>query len=631
MCLSIYFNLSLLLYIEVKMLPGEEAKVRELLLKGGLDEKTVSDFIVNSMDLFAIQHMDTNTLNILVPKLGQKIRFETQRKEWLESFDFGAETSTDVNSNIKTTSISYMNKLDYEEVPSIIFQEVENNSDLLNESVNAFKPLSGIITGEIDDNIEIIVEKHLKSADTSISKDFQPVKKKVKTYDLESVLKSSPDGTTVLKLYEQENKFLKDSIRDELVDCILQNELSDDMDKSIPRNRLQFLAEQIIQKFPTEEVTTYFEAYRSNKTKKLTCKGKLVWKYYNLRRKLSNCGAITKVKLSSINSEKPFTSVEINKSIAGSLCWLEQNRGNKSNWPQVLDHWRKTSKIRLNQLMYGEDVDNEVASTDGAVCANAKKLAAVSKSAKTIEKTKKQLTLHDYKVKYPVFQENRAYDLFEIDFFTLKPDVDPLALFSEWATLQSFIVEQVEKKIPGFLQQDDDKEMSNGEKTLHTLQNFCKILPIVNITGQRKGKKSWRPSHAEVNDAFFRVYRTFVEFDEVKEQRREKLKAAKLTLQPFVAVIGPFEDPLQFIVCIDEFFYDVQSALHAIDIAFKSFYALHTPYPPESKQIWLFLQKVVYGITETTDDHFTGVSTMIKEYQRFKAKFESPSAKQTCS
>lgn len=75
-----------------------------------------------------------------------------------------------------------MNKLDYEEVPSIIFQEVENNSDLLNESVNAFKPLSGIITGEIDDNIEIIVEKHLKSADTSISEDFQPVKKKVKTY-----------------------------------------------------------------------------------------------------------------------------------------------------------------------------------------------------------------------------------------------------------------------------------------------------------------------------------------------------------------------------------------------------------------------------------------------------------------
>lgn len=122
-----------------------------------------------------------------------------------------------------------------------------------------------------------------------------------------------------------------------------------------------------------------------------------------------------------------------------------------------------------------------------------------------------------------------------------------------------------------------------------------------------------------------------MEFDEVKEQRREKLKAAKLTLQPFVAVIGPFEDPLQFIVCIDEFFYDVQSALHAIDIAFKSFYALHTPYPPESKQIWLFLQKVVYGITETTDDHFTGVNTMIKEYQGFKAKFESPSAKQTCS
>ncbi|XP_051168582.1 uncharacterized protein LOC127286251 [Leptopilina boulardi] len=178
------------------------------------------------------------------------------------------------------------------------------------------------------------------------------------------------------------------------------------MEKTIPRNRLQFLAEQIIHLFLTEEVTTYFEAYRHIKTKKLTAKGKLVWKYYNLRRKLSNCGAISKLKPSSSDHEIPLTEVECTKSIAGSLCWLEQNRGTKSNWSQVVDHWQRTSKIRLYRLIHGEDIDDEMNSAAEAGDETSKTAAA-----KKSQKTKQRPTLYDYKVKYPVFQENRAYEL----------------------------------------------------------------------------------------------------------------------------------------------------------------------------------------------------------------------------
>ena len=38
--------------------------------------------------------------------------------------------------------------------------------------------------------------------------------------------------------------------------------------------------------------TTYFVAYRNVKTKKMCAKGKLVYKFYNSRRKYLLCGAI---------------------------------------------------------------------------------------------------------------------------------------------------------------------------------------------------------------------------------------------------------------------------------------------------------------------------------------------------
>lgn len=89
-------------------------------------------------------------------------------------------------------------------------------------------------------------------------------------------------------------------------------------------------------------------------------------------------------------------------------------------------------------------------------------------------------------------------------------------------------------------------------------------------------------------------------------------------------VIGPFKCPLQYMVCVDEFFYEVESPLQAVDVVFKSFYALHTPYSPEAKQLWLFIQKVVYGINNSDDEHYIGVTTMIKEHLRFKSKFQPP-------
>ena len=110
-----------------------------------------------------------------------------------------------------------------------------------------------------------------------------------------------------------------------------------------------------------------------------------------------------------------------------------------------------------------------------------------------------------------------------------------------------------------------------------------------------------------------------------KEKRREKLKSHRLHLQPFVAVVGDLENPDQYLVCVDEFFYEVSSALQAVDMVFKSFFALHTPFPPEAEQLWLFLQIAVYGFTTHEDGSFTGVTTKVAEYDRFKKSLPNAS------
>lgn len=107
-------------------------------------------------------------------------------------------------------------------------------------------------------------------------------------------------------------------------------------------------------------------------------------------------------------------------------------------------------------------------------------------------------------------------------------------------------------------------------------------------------------------------------FEEEKEEKRKILAKHRCHMQPFAAVIGEIESPQQFLVCVNDFFYEVGSVLQAVDITFKSFFALNTPYPSEAEQTWQFLQRAVYGFTTEEDTHFTGVDTLVNQYQRFK-------------
>ena len=120
------------------------------------------------------------------------------------------------------------------------------------------------------------------------------------------------------------------------------------------------------------------------------------------------------------------------------------------------------------------------------------------------------------------------------------------------------------------------------------------------------------------------LFQTVISMHEALQKRRDLLFELGLTLQPLAVVIGEEEHPERFLVVIDDFFYEVESPLKAIDIVFKSFHALNLDYPPEAEQLWLFLQTKVYRITTRYDKHFTGVQSLGTMYEDFKKKLTGP-------
>jgi len=96
--------------------------------------------------------------------------------------------------------------------------------------------------------------------------------------------------------------------------------------------------------------------------------------------------------------------------------------------------------------------------------------------------------------------------------------------------------------------------------------------------------------------------------------RQETLFKFKYELQPFVVAIGKIEDIKQFLIVLDQQKWEADSALQAVDICFKIFFALNGKYPVESNHIWLMIQRVVYECKLASDFKEKGLKSYLEEH-----------------
>lgn len=110
--------------------------------------------------------------------------------------------------------------------------------------------------------------------------------------------------------------------------------------------------------------------------------------------------------------------------------------------------------------------------------------------------------------------------------------------------------------------------------------------------------------------------------EETVKSRQDLLKSKGLTLQPFVALIGPKTEIRQSLVLVDTHMWECPSPLEAVEICLKLFFSLRAQYPPEARHLWLFLQRALCEIQAhddfENDAHLRSyIAPFVKDFDSF--------------
>jgi hypothetical protein len=109
------------------------------------------------------------------------------------------------------------------------------------------------------------------------------------------------------------------------------------------------------------------------------------------------------------------------------------------------------------------------------------------------------------------------------------------------------------------------------------------------------------------------------QLNEVISIKNTKATSFGITVQPYIAFIC--SDPQNELVVtasyiiINKYIFKVETPLKAIDICFKSFFALNLIYPVQSNHIWEFIQKFFYDIYLKKDKRYQFVDNIISDFK----------------
>lgn len=107
------------------------------------------------------------------------------------------------------------------------------------------------------------------------------------------------------------------------------------------------------------------------------------------------------------------------------------------------------------------------------------------------------------------------------------------------------------------------------------------------------------------------------DYDKKIEDRRQKLSNYGLTIQPFVLTVGTLTSYTAVYVVVGETKYTCSSLMGAVDLCFKTTWALNAKYQSDCAAVWSFIQRFVYKIEDntTSSTQFRSVYTVWSDLQ----------------
>ncbi|KAE8746716.1 hypothetical protein FOCC_FOCC006579 [Frankliniella occidentalis] len=388
--------------------------------------------------------------------------------------------------------------------------------------------------------------------------------------DLARLCGSCLNGKCVMRYYKQHSD-LDDANRNLLADVILNDYLKDEAHKKLPSDVEEAMAGCVLSLFPTEKKEVWVSANCRQRSSSAG-RGKLLSRYYDIRRKLNKSGLLQKSPCSDSADLSHSDDEDENgdSELGDHLLWLQNN---KQPWSKVSSLWELTSKHRMRQLV------------------------------------SRKLPVHTYLTKYPALQDPSGYLLLSTD-FDLKYPASGMSLFMEWPQLMAFIVSKVPKP------EDITESLTEDGKKIRVIQALPYLFAV--ITCAKKGKKQWRPSRQEVAEALLLHVKCIGDINiSLASRARDKYEPYNLSLGPQAVVVGPTLDDISHsFVRINSTMYEVENPLKALDITFKTMHALDCKYHKESEREWLFLERAVYHLNSDKPDG--KLSAILKSYSDFK-------------
>ncbi|KAL7295782.1 hypothetical protein TKK_0010833 [Trichogramma kaykai] len=421
-------------------------------------------------------------------------------------------------------------------------------------------------------------------------------------------------GLALLGSYKV-NHDLTELERITLCEILIDEEIRSSPKLVVSPSRLYELAQDMVEIFPSEEISTYYVPYKANKiTKTRTlAKGKLhnkhsdirgifikaqvSQKYKNSKRKSSTISTDTRLVILALR-EDLFKKAELieeeNEQLRAKLEWL------KSNIDGI--KFLLTGKIRIVQLI------------------------------------KEPLT-YDYTNDFPALQNfRRGFELIEIDFASSYPN--KIKFFEheyESFTQEVLAYANNKSKKSAEIKNLLDVVDKTSDLTLKTILIF-KLLPLLlpccsqipsaskitkkQFSNQNTQTGCWKPSKIESQEGFLLHAKDKIHLETLLAERSEKLKHYGLSNQPVMGFIEESGLITESYVYINSFNYEVSSPLQMIDIAFKSFYALQIAYPKEAIGSWMVIQNRIYKIKSETDVEIPTIFTFIKDLKKFKNRMQ---------
>ncbi|XP_066585376.1 uncharacterized protein [Prorops nasuta] len=249
-----------------------------------------------------------------------------------------------------------------------------------------------------------------------------------------------------------------------------------------------------------------------------------------------------------------------------SLSWLSHN----TDINEAKPHWRRTAKVRYKKLL----------ETSG--------------------------TVQEYLKIYPILLDPKSgHKLIDIDFEELFSSCT-IDVYSNWNIFFDNLLRIVEKQ----KKSDTAKELlrlMNNENISQHAKEFIQILLLSHFLTPRgcvaqKTNIYWKPTIRESQCGIAIHAKLSSDINEIIEKKRTEMYKWQLTVQPFMIGIGPhIEEVTDFYVIVDEIRYRFDSPIKALDICMKIFLTWHTDFPPEAKQVWIFIQRGLYAIETLYD------------------------------